>query len=208
MADYRTNALIVQASPRDLLEVSRLIEDLDVPSTAAENEVRVFPLRNALSDDLQPVLQTAINPPAATGGEDGARTPSGKLSIVARTGEGEQARLSGGILAGAVVTSNPSINALVVTAPSKSMELIGALIAQLDQPPSLESQIKVFPVENNDATALAQVIQQVFGLPVTAGVATGESGLRLIIKRMLKVSVTTFWCHYESPSIRAAIVSS
>jgi general secretion pathway protein D len=176
VADYRTNSLIIQASPRDLQEVSRMIEELDVPSTQSEVEVRVFPLRNALADDLQPVLQSAINPPAATGGADQARPPSGKISIATRPEDGPGDRISGGILAGVTVTSNPSTNSLVVRAPAKSMDLIDVLIKQLDQPPSLESQIKVFAIENNDATALAQTIQQLLGLPVTAGVATGGIG--------------------------------
>ncbi len=173
IADYRTNALIVQASPRDLLELAKLIDEIDVASTQAENEIRVFPLRNAISDELQPILQSAINGQAADGGTTGQATPpSSKLSIQT----GPETRLNSGILAGVVVTSNPSINSLVVRAPSKSMELIGALIEQLDQPPNIESQIKVFPIENNDATALAQIIQQVFGQAVTAGVATSGIG--------------------------------
>ena len=172
IADYRTNALIIQAAPRDLLEVAKLIEEIDVASTQAENEIKVFPLRNALSDDLQPILQSAINGAAPEGASDRATPVSSKLSVVT----GPNTRANSGILAGVVVTSNPSINSLVVRAPAKSMELIGALITQLDQPPNLEAQLKVFPIKNNDPTALAQVIQQLFGLPVTAGVATTGIG--------------------------------
>lgn len=176
VADYRTNALIVQAGPRDLLEVAKLIDELDVASTQTEIEMRVFPLRNALSDDLAPILQDAINGPTDAAGEGQVQAPNGKLSIIDRAVGGDDRRLNGGILAGVLVTSNPSINALLIRAPARSMELIEVLIKQLDQPPSLESQIKVFPIESNDATSLAQIIQQLFGIPVTAGVATGGIG--------------------------------
>ena len=52
------------------------------------------------------------------------------------------------------------------------MELIGELIRQLDSLPSAEARIKVFQVKNGDATQLATLLQQLFGLPVTAGQST------------------------------------
>ncbi len=176
VADYRTNSLIIQASPRDLSEVARLIQEIDVESTPAQNEIRVFPLKNAVAEDLQPVLQTAISGSASgTGqgqqvnntGSSNATPVSSKLSIVT-----SDRTTDSGILAGVVVTANPSINALVVRAPSKSMPLIEALISQLDQAPSAEAQIKVFEIKNGDATALAATMQQLFGLPTTAGTNT------------------------------------
>ncbi len=64
-------------------------------------------------------------------------------------------------------------------APSKSMPLIEALIKELDQAPSAEAQIKVFEVKRGDATALASTIQQLFGLPATAGTNTNGGFLGL-----------------------------
>jgi general secretion pathway protein D len=183
VADYRTNSLIVQASPRDIAEVARLILEIDVESTPAENEFRVFQIKNAVASELQPILQSAING-SSTGGSTGqggqqqqqssssasgrSTPPSSGLSIVNPEGD----KVSSGILAGVVVTSNPSINALLVRAPSKSMPLIAALIEQLDQIPNAEARIKVYPVINGDATSLALTLQQVFGLPATAGAST------------------------------------
>jgi type II secretion system protein D len=182
VADYRTNSLIVQASPRDIAEVAKLILEIDVESTSAENEIRVFPIKNAVASDLQPILQSAItgtaSAAAATPGQPqqpqaqpssgSSRAPSSRLMVVPRDGQ----PVNSGILAGVTITSNPSINALVVRAPSKSMPLIQALIDQLDQLPSADARIKVFPVVNGDATSLALTLQQVFGLPATAGAST------------------------------------
>jgi type II secretory pathway component GspD/PulD (secretin) len=186
VADYRTNALIVQASPRDQTEVSKLIGEIDVETSPAESQIRVFPIKNAVASELQPILSTAISG-QATGGAGGqgggqgggnqggttssrASTPSGKISISPREGKGPD--IESGILAGVVITTSPSINALVVRAPAKSMPLVAALIEQLDQLPSADARIKVFPVMNGDATSLALTLQQVFGLPATAGTAT------------------------------------
>ena len=57
---YRNNALIVQASPRDLSEVRRLLAEIDVETASAANELRIFRLKNALASDVAPVLQDAL----------------------------------------------------------------------------------------------------------------------------------------------------
>ncbi|MEX1027656.1 MAG: secretin N-terminal domain-containing protein, partial [Candidatus Paceibacterota bacterium] len=64
-------------------------------------------------------------------------------------------------------------NALIVRAPAKSMELIEALIRELDQRPDAEAQLKVFTILNGDATSLAATLQEVFGQDVTIGQGTG-----------------------------------
>ena len=43
------------------------------------------------------------------------------------------------------------------------MELIAALIRQMDQMPSAESQIKVFEIKNGDAVSMIQMLETLFG---------------------------------------------
>lgn len=175
LADFRTNSLILQGSPRELAEAEKLIAEIDVQGTQATVEVRVIPLRNSLAADLQTVLQTVIDGSAEGGNADNSQAtpPSGKLKIY---GDEE---IESGILAGVVVTADPNVNSLVVRAPSQSMDLIEELIRQLDQLPSAEARIKVFHMKNGDATSLAGLIQGLFGLPVTAGQSTNGGFLGL-----------------------------
>ena len=184
IADYRSNSLIVQASPRDLAEAQKLVESIDVSGDDVDlisAEIKVFRLRNALSDDLALVLQSAIIGQSTTGGAQPgqaagaagaaptqATLPSAQLELMVIDQESKQ-RLRSGILSGASVTSNPSINALIVRAPSDSMELIAELIKQLDQLPDAEAQLKVFMIVNGDATNLATMLQQLFGQEATIG---------------------------------------
>ena len=177
IADYRTNSLIVHAAPRDVKEIAALLERLDVEESPATNQLRVFRLKNALSADLQPVLQEAITGISANqgnqgGGQQGSTATispqSSKLEILTITNEGES-KVNSGILAGATVTADENVNALVVRAPATAMPLIEELITQLDQLPNAEAQIKVFQVENGDAINLTQLLQELFGLQVTAG---------------------------------------
>ncbi|MGV3483002.1 MAG: secretin N-terminal domain-containing protein, partial [Planctomycetaceae bacterium] len=161
VSDYRTNSLIVSASPRDLEEVARLVQELDVQNVPAQNEIRVFPLKNSLAEDLAPVLQTAINGEGEATENDNTQRPSTSLSIVALDSE-RGGVLDSGILAGVVVTADANANAVVVRAPSSSMSLIAELIRQLDQVPGAESVVKVFTIENGDALKLTTSLQELF----------------------------------------------
>ncbi len=184
LADFRTNSLILQGAPREIAEVEKLIAQIDVEGTSATNEVRVFSLRNTTAEDLRTVIQGVIDGTGGVGGTGNqggggggnnnaqnssrASSPSAKITIV-----GRNAAIESGILAGIVLTADPNTNALVVRAPSKSMALIDELIRQLDRLPQAEARIKVFPLKNGDAQSLAILIQQLFGLPVTANQNTG-----------------------------------
>lgn len=176
LADYRTNSLIVSASPRDLDEVTRLINDLDVHQIAAQNQIKIFPLSNAIAEDLAEVLIAAI------AGDDEATNEnvtaaSTTLSIVNLSGDDNQL-IDSGVLAGAVITADSGANTIVVRAPSASMPLIGELIRQLDQAPGVESLVKVFTIENGDALRLTTALQDLFGDDAaTNGTAIGAGNL-------------------------------
>lgn len=176
LADYRTNSLIVSAAPRDLDEVTRLINDLDVQQIAAQSQIKIFPLSNAIAEDLAEVLIAAISGDDA-GGNENVTSPSTTLSIVNLNEEGDQL-IDSGILAGAVITADSGANTIVVRAPSASMPLIGELIRQLDQAPGVESLVKVFTIENGDALQLTAALQDLFGDDAaTNGTAIGAGNL-------------------------------
>ncbi|MDA0660948.1 MAG: hypothetical protein O3C60_19270 [Planctomycetota bacterium] len=201
-ADYRTNAIVIQGAPRDLLEIRRLLEKMDTSESGAVSEVRVFQLKNALANELVPVLQEAFridsrsqqgggtsSPVRGFGGSgqadtSGASPTTGSTGTTATSGTGSSAGvirakstiltllqldadgkqlLRSGILADARVSADPRANAIVVTAPSESMELITELIRQLDSLPGAEAQIKVFTISNGDASSLAEMLQDLFG---------------------------------------------
>jgi type II secretory pathway component GspD/PulD (secretin) len=221
-ADGRTNTLIVQASPRDLVEAARLIKRLDVASSASVNDVRVFRLRRAAAVDVANMLNAAlqvsdgaaagaqpapaaaspqggqqgqqrgagqggqggqgpaqgpqpqVQPQAATAGTSGAaqQAKSLMLRFLSIDGQGQR-QINSGSLGDVRITSDAKSNSLVVSAPADSMELIAALIEQLDQVESAPAQIKVFTVVNGDATSMANMLEELFQ---TGGSAAGQAG--------------------------------
>ena len=243
VADYRSNSIIAQGSPRDLQEVEALVKKLDTNTTPKENQLRIFPLRNSVADELATILQNALNSQGTrqtgagaggagggaggaggfgpgggggfgaggaggggfggAGGGGGAQPVGGAGATAAPIAGAAQTQAGGaanqqapsrlvmmtfdgqiregirsGLLTDVHITADQRANTLIVTAPADSMDLIAALIQQLDQMPTAESQIKVFSIVNGDATALIQMLQTLFGQQrvITAGGGGGNAG--------------------------------
>ena len=184
-ADYRTNALIVQAGPRDLVEVRAMLARLDVGDSRVVNEVRIFKLNNSIAEDLQPVLEAAIMGDGTGQGQPGDEKSIGLRFVTVDT-KGQRL-LKSGILTDVRVTADNNANALVVSAPADSMPLIEALVQELDQLPAVEAQIKVFTIVEGDATNLMEMLEALFGTtsqgrassqpPVRTGAVEGDSSL-------------------------------
>jgi len=191
VADVRTDSLIVQGAPRDLIAVEGLIRRLDRGDSQAVSQIRVFPLKNAVAEDLAKVMNESMQsilsetPGVLRGG--GLATSGAAAGAVpgAAAGAGTSARsvvlqfltdrngserwVRSGLLEDVRVTFDARINALVVTAPERSMEMMAALIERLDAPSRLVADVKVFPLENADAGAMARLLESMFGNRTTAG---------------------------------------
>jgi len=76
--DFRTNSLIVRAAPRDMAEVEALLKNLDVGTSAAVQELRVFRLQNSRVEDVVPILQQAIVVQSQQGGQGQQRAGGGQ----------------------------------------------------------------------------------------------------------------------------------
>ncbi len=160
VADERTNALIVRASPRDMLEVRALVDELDQPGSAAVNELRVFKLRNTVATELEEVLREALT------GDDDSTDPNESLTALLQLvtiDSAGQRRLKSGVLANTRITADPVGNALVATGPADGMALLEALINQLDRVPDASAELKVFTIVNGDAVALSEMLSGLFG---------------------------------------------
>lgn len=161
VADYRSNALIVSAAPRDQEEVRALVRQVDAARGEAVDEVRVFPLRNSRAEDLAEVLTSAINPPSDEADPNAA--PRAAALRLRGDAAGGVPPLESGVLTGVRVAPDAQANALVVTAPADSMALVAALVERLDRSPDAAAELKVFAVANGDAEALAEMLRSLFG---------------------------------------------
>lgn len=199
ISDARTNSLIVQAAPRDLVEIAKVLEQLDSTELAQRDHMRIIRLRNTLATELLPVIQSAISggrtgTTQAGGGPQqpvpGAQT--GPAPGTGAAGAGERGRslqllqvdgqrmVESGILSDVQLTADPRGNSIIVTGPPENMDLVESLIRQLDELPATEAQIKVFTIVNGDATQLADLLRQLFGQPT--GAQAGNQGLQALLQ--------------------------
>ena len=87
-------------------------------------------------------------------------------------------KFESGVLDDIRITADPRTNNLIVQAPLASMELVLALIRELDIIPNARSEVNVFQLRRADAYQLALTLQQLFQgtgatRPTTGGAAAG-----------------------------------
>ncbi len=174
-ADPRTNSLVVRAAPRDLAEVEMLVEKLDSWDTATVFRTRIFKLYNTLAMDVYATLQGAIDAArgagtsgGATGASAGQKSAALELLTVDPGNPQRERLLRSGILNDVRVTPDPRLNLLLISAPPENMDLLAALIKELDSPGAV-AQIKVFRIVNGDANAMSLMLRSL--LPAQTGAA-------------------------------------
>jgi general secretion pathway protein D len=195
-SDDGTNSVIVQAAPADMDEIRRLIEYIDKTIPLVSNELRVVQLRNAVAQDLAALLNLsiangvlAVNPNQPAGGAAGGggfgggapgsqpyATRDGRIRFVPGTGIGKDGKpVDAHILEDIKVNYDLRTNALVISAPEKTMPLVLALVRDLDVQPNARSEINIFRLYKSDAIQVATMLQQLFlgsggvGTKTTAG---------------------------------------
>ncbi len=161
VTDARTNSLIVYAAPRDMLEVRRLIQELDVANYRKSKQARIIKVQNSLAAELATTLQNAIKAAQGTGTQKTA-----VLELIGIDAQGQKL-LRSGVLDEVQITPNPINNSLIVSGPAESMDLIEALVLQLDVVGST-AQIKVFRIEHGDASTLVQMLRALLPEQTTA----------------------------------------
>lgn len=182
-SNARTNSVIVRARPRDLSEAAALIRKLD-RDRAAKAQLKVIPLEFSVASDIATVLNEAIRalilPPGqsasgqqvvqqtATTGENAQALREIKSFALEFMGD-DQKLIKSGALLDVRITPDPTINSLIVTAPKDSMALIEALIHHIDHEPASIGEIKVFTLQNADATQALTMLDSLFGQAAAAG---------------------------------------
>jgi type II secretory pathway component GspD/PulD (secretin) len=115
---------------------------------------------------------------APTTGIGGATTPTKSTTLRFVSGRpGGPPPVEAGILEDIHITPDERLNALIIAAPAKTMELLFTLIKELDVPPTGRAEIKVFPLRRADASATAIMLQQLFfGTTTGTGATTTLPG--------------------------------
>ena len=186
--------------------VSSAISDLRiVPLRNALAEELAALLIQAIAQGFVPAVTTAPGiVPTGAGAAAGARPPgaagAGPAGVpqaggggVGQPGQGglpnksmtlrfvSPGRIPGaletGLLEDIHITPDARTNSLILAAPAKTVELLLALVRELDVPPAARAEVKIFPLKKGDAAATAILLQQLFlGTGGQAGAVGGTGG--------------------------------
>jgi type II secretory pathway component GspD/PulD (secretin) len=165
--DERTNALIVAGREEAVALVEVLIDDLD--SDDAERgwiETAIVPLEFAdavaLADKLDAVLIRGIG---ETPDAIGLQQQIGRLRLVIEDGVDAWSVPSDifAPMSGLVITPEETLNALIVVGTPTNIEVVRALVGQLDvEQASADNRVRVIPLEFAAADRVADVLGEIF----------------------------------------------
>lgn len=151
--DERLNSLIVVANAEMMERVRDLISKLDSPTPYEANNMNIYKLLNADSEDVEKALNAILGTTPRQGGEKGG-------------GGGQSAEVQP-FEKKVVVTRYERSNALLILAAPQDYKLIKEIIAQLDVP---QRQVLI------EAVIMDVSIQNNFGLTVDASAVKGNDG--------------------------------
>jgi type II secretion system protein D len=143
VADARTNSVIVQARPRDLEEVAKLITRLDGP-TAAQATVKVYTLSNGDAATIVRLLTQLFLPSGQQQGAQGGATPTAQTSDQSPT-----------ILR---ITADVRTNSIIAVGAPDTLQAIYAVILKLDNSDAHRRETVVIKLKNNSSDAVQKAI--------------------------------------------------
>jgi type II secretion system protein D len=186
--DERLNAIIVSAGEADLKRITELVQKLDTSNVARVSEIRIFPLKFAQAEELALVLTTALTGKALESTTQPVNpNRQSMLQFITRTPEGEEL-VASALKESLLVTADRRRNALVISAPVDSMNLLAKVVASLDSESPQIAKIKVFKLVNADARQMADVLVTLFRLKQQPGVPPNQRAIQYTLVRDTEAS--------------------
>ncbi len=167
------NALILVAPKTDIRRLLKIVAALD-SSRATASSLKVIPLHYADAKQLATMVQQLFStqtPSQNSGGMNsgpqgffpgGGGGPPGFPGGPGGAGVTDEAGAGSAGLGKVVATADETSNSLIVSAPAASMTAILNLAAQIDQPVTDITELRVFRLANADASELAGSLSQLF----------------------------------------------
>ena len=147
--DARTNTLLVAGSKESFAAVEAMLKQLDVQGGTNASEFRVFELKQATANAIQPMLKSLFDARYVRG------TTKDAVTILA----------------------DSRSNALVVGASAEDMLIAEGLIKQLDiKPKDLTTTVRMFPLQKGDALQVATTLRGLYANDAGTGTTGGNAG--------------------------------
>jgi type II secretion system protein D len=153
--------------------VQRAISEGVAPASATAAPSIVPALPGAAQPGGLPGAGAAARPAAAPGTTTATKTTALRFISGRRDGAGT---VQAGLLEDVYVLSEARTNSLILSAPPQTMDLLLALVRELDVVSSLRSRVNIFTLRRSDAAITAATLQQLFFGGATGRTGTGGAG--------------------------------
>jgi general secretion pathway protein D len=176
-ADSQTNTVVV-AGPENLLAiVSQVVEQLDAPIPDVA-DVKVFHLEYADAQDTAELINEVFGESASSRSSRSRGQDSQRVRFMRAALGGQQEQAGGIASAVAVIASADSrTNSVVVSGPPDTLEIIAAVVKDLDENPEQERRIFVYPLRNGNAENVRDILNNLFTeIQALNQEATGRTG--------------------------------
>jgi type II secretory pathway component GspD/PulD (secretin) len=179
--DPRLNALIIEANDVDLQFVEQLLRVIDRESSITDIETAGLPrlipvIHNSAEEIAGVVRQVYADRIATSGGQQ--RQPSPEDLIRALRGQrGGGNQESRGEVQKMTVGVDARSNALIVTAPEPLFLQVKALVEQIDQPGSPDSDVvSIVPIKVSDPEVVKKALGSLMTTQTTTRTTSGQPG--------------------------------
>ncbi len=169
--DKRTNSVVVSAPPGELDNIAAFVKRLDETEVKGQAEVGVFICENEDAEKMSELLNEIMTGQAREGGGgggtsaaegEGAREISSMLISFATKDEAGRQLFLKTIRENVQITFNERTNSIIAVAPPTSLRLIEQLVQKLDQIQKRSVLVKVFLLQNADATKMVELLEGMF----------------------------------------------
>ena len=186
-ANESANSLILVASKKEIHRVLKIVSALD-GSIATVSTISVFTLHYADAKQLAPVLQQLFSP-QSSGQNSSQRGQSfnmpgpGGFGLPGfggdtQNGQSNSGNSGNGTTAKVVVAADETSNSLLVSTPPGLLSTMSNLVQQIDQPVTEIAELRVFKLNNADASELAEQVAQLFPDTSKATSDQNQAGIR------------------------------
>jgi type II secretion system protein D len=172
--NVQLNALVVSGTESDVNAVRGIVERLETAEVTAVQEVKRIELRTANALEVVNLLENVLAGRSLGGSRGIGSSQATRLrylrdqiatEIAGETGDKPtEAAIDGAIREQVRMTPDLRTNSLMVAAPPEIMEVINAIVSDLDATNAGSRKVEWFRLKNADARAMAQVLQDLFSL--------------------------------------------
>ncbi|MBW3624970.1 MAG: hypothetical protein KY468_16350 [Armatimonadetes bacterium] len=157
-ADEYSNSVVVMGPTPQIELIGSIIEQIDKP--VGTNQVtQVFPIKNVLAQEMAGVIGNVLIANAQQGAANTPATLEQRANNNNNRGRrwGQNAAAANG-----QVVAHTQTNSVVVTASEEQLDLVQAVVEELDKPQEVQGTTFVRNLRNASAAEVAQMLNQIY----------------------------------------------